>query len=354
MAPVPRFRAAQGRPVSDDPMALRNIKAISRMKKRTLYRVSSLMLVLVLAGCKVMDDKVDDEVTQESSAGSNENSPPVIWGAPGRSVLVHGHYLFVPEASDTDGDVLEYEIANKPEWAAFDALTGTLQGTPQAEHMGRWAGVVISVTDGNSVSSLPPFAVTVHDPSEPLEEESPGGASPPVIEGNPNKSVVVNTLYSFKPEASDPDGDELSFSVVNRPSWARFETTTGLLEGEPNAGDIGTTRPIQISVTDGVNIAALSEFTITVDAVGSASLTITWNAPTENEDGSPLTDLAGYRIYYGSTSGKYGKPVDVQAGVTSYVIDDIGVGTWYLAMTSVNSGGRESEKTAEISFEIGG
>ena len=324
------------------------------MKKRTLYRVSSLILVLALAGCKLMDDKVDDEVTQESSSGNSENSPPVIWGTPGRSVLVHGHYLFTPEASDTDGDVLGYEIANKPEWADFDPLTGTLQGTPQAEDIGRWSSVVISVTDGNSISSLPRFAVTVRDPSDPVEDDEPIGAAPPVIEGNPNESVVVNALYSFKPEASDPDGDELSFSVVNRPSWASFETTTGLLEGRPDSGDIGTTKPIQISVTDGVNIAALSEFTITVDPVGSASLTITWNAPTENEDGSPLTDLAGYRIYYGPAPGKYGDPVDVQAGVSSYVIEDLSIGTWYLAMTSVNTGGLESEKTDEISFEIGG
>lgn len=326
------------------------------MKIQKLYWVSSLFLVLALAGCKLMDDnRLDDEARQRAASRLPNNSPPVIWGTPERAVMVQGQYHFEPEASDSDGDLLEYQIVNKPGWAQFDAMTGTLHGVPQARHVGRYQDVVISVTDGNSVSSLPGFTVTVREPTQPSGDDEPGGgsSSPPVIEGNPNKSVAVDSMYSFQPDASDPDGDALSFSIVNKPSWAAFETTSGLLEGKPGAGDVGTSEPIEISVTDGVNIAALGEFTITVETVGTASLTVEWNAPTENQDGSPLTDLSGYRIYFGAASGKYGAPIDVPGGMTSFVVENITPGTYYLAMTSVNSQGMESDKTDEITFEIG-
>src|SRR4030067_1427045 len=40
---------------------------------------------------------------------------------------------------------------------------------------------------------------------------------------------------------------------------------------------------------------------------------LTWDAPTTNTDGSPLTDLAGYKIYYGDSSGQYSSTVPVNA-----------------------------------------
>jgi len=70
-------------------------------------------------------------------------------------------YSFTPTASDADGDSLTFSIANQPVWAAFDASTGQLSGTPSASDVGTYAGIVISVSDGKATASLVPFGIAV-------------------------------------------------------------------------------------------------------------------------------------------------------------------------------------------------
>jgi hypothetical protein len=329
------------------------------MKKAQLaYSVSLLTLsLLAIGGCRLDSSDRKDPAVDDASGGTRSvNSAPSIWGEPPVATLVGGWYAFQPEAADNDGDVLEFSVANKPDWANFDTGTGSLQGTPGDEDVGTYGNIVVSVTDSNSVVSLPSFGIVVKQTQVADDEDADdsAGSSPPVIYGTPNVSAVVDSVYSFQPEAEDEEGDELSFSVVNKPGWASFDTTTGALEGTPTAADVGTTQPIELSVSDGSSISALDEFTITVEQAGPVSFTLAWQAPTENEDGSPLTDLAGYRIYYGTTSGKYSEEVALESpGLTSHVIDNLAPGTYFLVMTSVNSRDMESEPTPELKFEVG-
>ncbi len=75
---------------------------------------------------------------------------------------------------------------------------------------------------------------------------------------------------------------------------------------------------------------------------GSASLS--WTAPTTNNDGSPLTDLAGYHIYYGASADLLTSQIDVVgSSTTSYVVNNLVSGTWYFAVTAFNSVGLESD-----------
>jgi len=77
--------------------------------------------------------------------------------------------------------------------------------------------------------------------------------------------------------------------------------------------------------------------------VGSSTATLSWEAPTSNTNGSALTDLAGYRIYYGISATDLSHTVDITSiGMQTYVIDDLGAGTWYFAITAVTSSGAES------------
>ena len=55
----------------------------------------------------------------------------------------------------------------------------------------------------------------------------------PVLSGSPSRSVVATNSYSFKPAASDSDGDTLSFRISNKPRWAGFDASTGRLNGTP-------------------------------------------------------------------------------------------------------------------------
>ena len=72
-------------------------------------------------------------------------------------------------------------------------------------------------------------------------------------------------------------------------------------------------------------------------------MTLNWTAPTENEDGTPLTDLAGYRIYWGTTPGSYPDSVTLDnPGLTTHVVENLAPGTYEFVATSFNTAGVES------------
>jgi ABC-type oligopeptide transport system substrate-binding subunit len=87
---------------------------------------------------------------------------------------------------------------------------------------------------------------------------------------------------------------------------------------------------------------------------GSGTATLSWQAPTTNTDGAALTDLAGYRIYYGMNADDLTQTVQLTGlGLQTYVIDDLGSGAWYFAIKAVTSTGVESALSDVVSKTIG-
>ena len=86
---------------------------------------------------------------------------------------------------------------------------------------------------------------------------------------------------------------------------------------------------------------------------GDRSLALAWEAPLTNEDGSPLNDLAGYRIYYGSRSGSYGASVAVNnPAAVSHQLESLAPGTYYVVVKAVNSAGAQSIASPEATKTI--
>jgi hypothetical protein len=275
------------------------------------------------------------------------NTPPNITGTPATSVQAGGHYSFQPAASDADGNTLTFAIANKPSWATFSTTTGQLSGTPATTNVGAYSNITISVSDGTTSVSLPAFTIQVTAPP----------SIPPTISGNPPTQAQAGTAYSFTPTASDSSGKTLSFSVQNKPSWAAFSIATGQLSGTPGTADVGTDANVVITVSDGTTSAALAAFTITVAAappvqtMGTASLT--WAAPTQNTDGTPITNLSGYVISYGTSATLLAQTVSItNPATTSYTIQNLGSGTWYFAVSAAASDGTRSSLSTVVSKTI--
>src|SRR6187455_1596532 len=74
---------------------------------------------------------------------------------------------------------------------------------------------------------------------------------PPVITGSPPTKLTAGTQYSFQPQSTDPDGDTLSYTAMNLPSWASINKTTGLVSGTPTESHVGMSGMITIEVSDG-------------------------------------------------------------------------------------------------------
>jgi hypothetical protein len=166
----------------------------------------------------------------------------------------------------------------------------------------------------------------------------------PTITGAPVLSVTAELPYSFQPQAADADGDPLQFQVTNKPAWATFDAATGRLSGTPGAADVGTYANIVISVSDGKAAASLPAFSITVAQIQLGSATLTWQPPTENTDGSPIVDLAGYRVRYGQDPAQLSQLQSIpNAGITTAVVESLARGTWYFSVSAYNRDGLESD-----------
>ena len=80
--------------------------------------------------------------------------------------------------------------------------------------------------------------------------------------------------------------------------------------------------------------------------IGTHAVTLSWTAPVSNEDDSPLTDLSGYKFYWGTTPGNYPNSVRVDnPGITVYVIDNLAPGTYDFVVTAINANGNESARS---------
>ncbi len=167
--------------------------------------------------------------------------------------------------------------------------------------------------------------------------------NPPVITGSPFTIAAAGNQYGFRPTGQDADGDTMRFTIQNKPAWASFDERTGRLFGTPTSNDIGTYSSIVFRVSDGITTSSLPAFSITVEAFGVGSATLTWIAPTNRTDNTPLTNLAGFNINYGQTSGDYGNKIALNnPGITTYVVDNLSSGTWYFVVTALDANGLES------------
>lgn len=292
---------------------------------------------------------VSDGTTSTSTAPFSievlpaENRAPRISGTARSTVRVGEQYEFAPVADDPDGDVLAFSISNRPAWASFDTSSGRLSGVPGRGDTGFGDNIVITVSDGTTTTSTPAFRIEVQRAANRA----------PTIAGSPPRSATVGQAYSFTPTASDPDDDALNFTISNRPAWAAFDARSGRLSGTPAGGDVGTTVGITISVSDGESGAALEAFSLTVLQTSNGSSIIEWVPPTTNTDGSALADLAGYRIAYGTSPLSLTRSIQItNAGVSSYLVDNLTPGIWHFAVIAYNQAGVESRPSVTVSKSI--
>lgn len=279
-------------------------------------------------------------VTPPAPPPAPTNSPPTITGTPAASVQAGSHYAFQPSASDPDKNTLVFSVTGKPSWASFSTTTGLLSGTPSNADAGVDSNIVVSVSDGKAVTSLPAFKITVTALTTQTN-------TPPKITGTPATSVQAGSNYSFQPAASDADGNKLTFAIANKPAWASFSTTTGQLSGMPGLTSVGTYANITISVTDGTNTVSLKSFTITVTAPPATATppTITGTPATQAQAGTAysftptahdstgktlsfsIQNKPGWASFSIATGQLSGTPTSTDVGTDSNIIITVSNGT---------------------------
>jgi hypothetical protein len=195
---------------------------------------------------------------------------------------------------------------------------------------GTTSDIRISVSDGSATASLSAFSIRVSNVNRA-----------PTISGTPTTSLDEGTAYSFTPNASDPDGDALSFSVRNLPSWARFNSTTGQLSGTPDSNSAGSYSNIVLTVSDGNAQASLAPFAITVADVAEEGGTFRFaRSSYEVDEGSAVTLTVTRDNGNGAATVNYGT-----YGVEAVHRQDYNGYVW----TAMNFLDGETSKTIRIS-----
>jgi hypothetical protein len=259
-----------------------------------------------------------------------------ISGTAQASVVAGQVYDFRPTVTGSYAPYARFSIANKPAWLGFNKYTGRIYGVPGTSHVGTYSNIVISASVWQRKVALPAFSISVTQAAvapttAPAPAPAPAPNSAPTIAGIPAIAGSAGRLYSFTPNASDADGNALTFSVQNKPSWANFNSATGALSGTP--GTAGEHSNIVISVSDGTASASLAPFNLTISPVILGSATVTWTPPVSNIDGTPLANLAGFRVLYGTDPNQPNQTLELPApNLTSVAIEVVAPGTYYFSV----------------------
>jgi len=210
--------------------------------KRILTLITLLLFLLLLVGCKAI------------------NQVPIITSIPITAVELGETYTYDVNATDPEGDTLTYSLITKPTGMTINSATGLIKWTPKAE--GNFA-VVVKVSDGvlYIIQSFTIVASKLPDPPAP----PPIVNYAPIITSIPGNTAIIGVAYLYDVNATDPEGDVLTYSLTKKPDDMTINSTTGLISWTPASDQIGN-NPVIVKVSDGKK-ATTQSFTITVKAV---------------------------------------------------------------------------------------
>jgi hypothetical protein len=152
--------------------------------------------------------------------------------------------------------------------------------------------------------------------------------------------TAQSSMSSGSSLATDsPAPDQSTSTDTTTPTGSGSSGTSGSASGTSSGGTSGGST----SGNSGSNPPTAS----------TGNVTINWNPPTQNTDGTPLTNLAGFKIHYGSASQKYTQTITVNnPGLVTYVVANLPAGTYYFAVTAYSATGTESPLSSEVSTKV--
>ncbi len=182
-----------------------------------------------------------------------------------------------------------------------------------------------------------------------------------------SKNAAVSLTITSPSSASTMDTSDAAVSLAGnagsdmgifKVSWANDRGGEGVANGTDSwqtasiALELGVNK-ITVTAEDAAGTTASRSIVVNRESGQTGSAALSWTAPTERTDGSPLTNLAGYKIYYGRMPGIYDYQIDINnPGILTYVIENLVSGDWYFALTAYDSEDIESDRSNEVLRQI--
>jgi len=176
--------------------------------------------------------------------------------------------------------------------------------------------------------------------SAPVDTGRESPAQPVEVGGDPLVTLIARTNSSL-----NGSGTQLEWSTENVDECQTSGAWDGAVEtaGVVNLSHEASGEHTYMISCRGALGTAMAMVTITVE-----STALVWEAPGRNTDGSALTDLAGYNLYYGTEPGRYTQVRAVRDASQTELELPVEPGTYYMALTAYDMSGNESELSNEI------
>ena len=219
--------------------------------KRKYFLVSLfLMLVMFLVGCNGNGGSTPP-ITLNQSPTASFNADPTSGAAPLEV------FFNASSSSDSDGSIIIYT------WNFKDGDTGTGETINHTfSSIGSYI-VELTVIDNEGATDSVKKTINVTDPITTNHT--------PTITSTPDTTATINQTYAYNVDATDPDWDTLTYSLITSPAGMTINSTTGLISWTPfAAGD----KDVTVQVSDG-DLNDSQSFFITVSSIVLPTYTIT-------------------------------------------------------------------------------
>ena len=201
-----------------------------------------------------------DELFLTVEAPTPGNSLPVITSQPLSKIKEDSNYAYQVVATDANGDSLTYSMTQNPSWLSMDS-SGLISGTSPNVSQDTQYIVTVQVSDGkDSVSQI--YTIDVIDTTT----TNPPTNNAPVITSSPSLQVNERSNYAYQVVATDANGDSLTYSMTQNPSWLSI-SSNGLISGTAPSVSSNTPFSVEVLVSDGNGGLTTQSYTLTVKNV---------------------------------------------------------------------------------------
>ncbi len=246
------------------------------------------------------------------------NTPPRFVSTP-ITVGVEGQrYRYHVEAVDDDGDVVGYALADAPvapDGMTIHPLTGLVDWMPAQDAAGGHAVAVVAYDNHDGGEATQAFEIAI----EAVDV-------PPVIHSAPLTTALVGEPYAYTVDALDPDGDIVTFELLEGPTGMTLDPASGLLEWP--APEVGP-HAVKLRASDPADNAVEQEFVLLVNDCADPPVIID-PPPQSTSEGT----LYSYQVEAGGT-GALSYALSVGPG--GMAIDADGLITWDVPYTAAGT-----------------
>jgi hypothetical protein len=253
------------------------------------------------------------------SVASAVNYPPAIISQPPTSASTAQTYSYQVVVADADHDQQYYSMSTLPVVSGPSISTSGLV-TWSNPTVGTYT-FIINDMDQGGVTCQQIYTLKVTQDTAPT------------ITGTPLGTVTAGLPYRYDVQASDADGDALTYALSGAPTWLSIDQN-GRITGAPGIAQIGTYNSITIQVTDQVGSQATKTFNLTVQADTTPPTIELQISPTSSATAAlPVGTLVTFLVFASDNVGVTSLKLTV--GTTNVPLDAKGQGQ--MTMTAVGN-----------------